>query len=76
MEMKTFTGIVYADKELIRPNAIVEIWTHEDEVESEGWSEYVLIKAINTLQTHCINENVFHLLVATGMDVTDFVLSE
>ena len=74
--MKTFTGIVYTDKELIRPNKIVEIWTHADEVESEGWSEYVLIKDINTLQTHCINENVFHLLVATGMDVTDFVLSE
>ena len=74
--MKTFTGIVYTDKELIRPNEIVEIWTHEDEVESEGWSEYVLIKEIKTLQTHCINESVFHLLVATGMDVTDFVLSE
>ena len=70
--MKTFTGIVYMGKEYIKQNAIVEIWTHEDEVESE----YVLIKEIKTLQTHCINESVFHLLVATGIDVTDFVLSE
>ena len=76
MEMKTFTGIVYMGKEYIKQNAIVEIWTHEDEFESEGWSEYVLIKEIKTLQTHCINESVFHLLVATGIDVTDFVLSE
>ena len=76
MEMKTFTGIVYMDKECIKQNAIVEIWTHEDEVEGEGWSEYVLIKEIKTLQTHCIDENVFHLLVATGIDVTDFVLAE
>ena len=74
--MKTFTGIVYMGKEYIKQNAIVEIWTHEDEVESEGWSEYVLIKEIKTLQTHCINESVFNLLVATGIDVTDFVLAE
>lgn len=74
--METFTGIVYTGKESIKPNAIVEIWTFEDEGESEGHSAYVLVKEIKLLQNHCINENVFYLLVATGMDVTDFVLSE
>lgn len=74
--METFTGIVYTGEESIKPNEIVEVWTYENEGESEGYSAYVLVKEIKTLQTHCINENVFHLLVATGKDVSDFVLSE
>lgn len=74
--METFTGIVYNRHDLPEDfvNNVVEVWNRFDY--DEGNSAYVLVKNVVVKQKHFDDSNQFYVVVLSGKDVSDFVLSE